>query len=420
MPPPKRMRGAGASLFAPPTRSSDLGLSGRRRLRTIDFFVDSRDQIPDVNRSRDNPFYVPEEEDEEEDEDEDEDEDDGGCGDEEAAVESPSRVATKTGPRTQAPASPRQSRRSEDGMFYIFRGKKVFRKFEREEEDDLLVGAGAGADAHDGTEGKTYSAIGENAKLDRLLRGMRGGHGDADRDDDDDDELAFQPLSRATIKPRVLFPTKAKKTQRRSQEKVVGDAAHPQSSRQSQAQQHGNLAASLRTPSPELGDEIGEAMPSSPPLPVEAQPDTVRADGGEDRAAGADVSAPPAGRSGVDHDQCTTGNSAHGLPTISEAGEDMAGGEGGSADKAAAPSSTLPPQAADAAAATAPLAPVASTTEGKANPVVTPPNQLETQPPTTPRSLRPRGIKAYLNPIGPTGRSTRASTSASKGSRKSS
>ncbi|RAK99778.1 uncharacterized protein BO80DRAFT_115578 [Aspergillus ibericus CBS 121593] len=118
----------------------------------IQIYTDSRDRIPEVDESEENPFYK-------------------------------KPVASKTA--TRAPRR-KESRRDkeiddsidrEDGMVYVFRGKKMFRKFtddlesDSEDDDDLGLLA-ARPDLID-------SSITDNVR----------------------------PLTRSSIKPRVLFPT---------------------------------------------------------------------------------------------------------------------------------------------------------------------------------------------------------------------
>ncbi|KAI9368905.1 hypothetical protein BJX61DRAFT_521661 [Aspergillus egyptiacus] len=119
---------------------------------SIQIYTDSRDRIPEVDESEDNPFY-----------------------------QKPS-VSTKARPSRRKTVGRDkevgEALNREDGMVYIFRGKKMFRKFAEdvgsdEEEDDNDLG---------------------------LL---------ASRPDLIDESLLenVRPLTRASVKPRVLFPS---------------------------------------------------------------------------------------------------------------------------------------------------------------------------------------------------------------------
>ncbi|KAI1118354.1 hypothetical protein F5Y14DRAFT_400114 [Nemania sp. NC0429] len=118
----------------------------------IEIFTDPRDQIPEVDDSAGNPFY----------------------GDRPLAE--PSKRQTKR-KLVLVPGEGRQSIddavRRDDGVLVVFRGKKIFRKF---------------SESHDAE----FSSQDEN---------------------DEADELALQghrPMTRSSIKPRLLFPPKSK------------------------------------------------------------------------------------------------------------------------------------------------------------------------------------------------------------------
>ncbi|RJE23565.1 hypothetical protein PHISCL_04108 [Aspergillus sclerotialis] len=123
----------------------------------IEIYTDSRDRIPELDESEDNPFYTKP----------------GG-----------SKTIGKTAGCSSGGHKEKESKRDkevgkslhrEDGMFYVFRGKKFFRKFDDEEEDE--------ADDND---------LGLFASRPDLL--------DASAMSD------TRRLTRSSIKPRVLFP----------------------------------------------------------------------------------------------------------------------------------------------------------------------------------------------------------------------
>ncbi|KAG5207248.1 hypothetical protein GTR04_6371 [Trichophyton interdigitale] len=125
----------------------------------IAIFTDSRDRIPQVNNSPDNPFRS-----------------------KSADGEPSSKLSADAGKRRKLDESSRKrdknvdkAIRRDDGLLYVFRGKKVFRKFkpdvEEEEEDDDDLG---------------------------LL---------ASRSELTSESIPrIRPLTRSSIKPRVLFP----------------------------------------------------------------------------------------------------------------------------------------------------------------------------------------------------------------------
>ncbi|KAI5299828.1 hypothetical protein KEM55_001535 [Ascosphaera atra] len=171
MPPSKRMKGASLDEIS----MENFGCGRRSRKNDIEVFVDSRDQIPDVNLSKENPFIVHSDDEEEEEEEEEE----------ETAPPSPSKGIQQKerqldkGNEIRKPGIEKSVHR-DDGMLYTFRGKKIFKKFEEEEEED-----------EDEDEDLEASLLNE---LDEDLADMK-------------------PLSRSSIKPKVLFPTsKPKRT----------------------------------------------------------------------------------------------------------------------------------------------------------------------------------------------------------------
>ncbi|KAH7161408.1 hypothetical protein EDB81DRAFT_853799 [Dactylonectria macrodidyma] len=114
----------------------------------IEIFTDSQDRVPTKDESEANPFY----------------------GDDAAPVETTKRRSKRKQvniPGEGAYSIDEASRR-EDGMVYVFRGKKFFRKFSDNDNEDV----------------------------DELL----------DEEVDDDARLA-RPLTRSSIKPRLLFQT---------------------------------------------------------------------------------------------------------------------------------------------------------------------------------------------------------------------
>ncbi|OPB46974.1 hypothetical protein A0O28_0070980 [Trichoderma guizhouense] len=112
----------------------------------IEIFTDSQDRIPKKDESKSNPFV----------------------GNAPAAEPSKRRTKRKVHVPGEGSQSVDEASRREDGMIYVFRGKKFFRKFSEFDEEE---------------------------EFEEL---------------DSDVEAQFsKPLTRSSIKPRLLFPTKA-------------------------------------------------------------------------------------------------------------------------------------------------------------------------------------------------------------------
>ncbi|EAW09604.1 uncharacterized protein ACLA_038140 [Aspergillus clavatus NRRL 1] len=124
----------------------------------IEIYTDSRDRIPEVDESEGNPFYKNSE------------------------PEVPSQMTARASRRSKREEMKRDQEvdeaiNREDGMFYVFRGKKMFRKFTDDVESD-------GEDEND---------LGLLAARPDLL--------------DSSITTNVRPLTRSSIKPRVLFPS---------------------------------------------------------------------------------------------------------------------------------------------------------------------------------------------------------------------
>ncbi|KAM3484310.1 hypothetical protein MY8738_002302 [Beauveria namnaoensis] len=111
---------------------------------TIEIFTDTKDSIPEVDTSEANPFYT-------------------GPSKQDAQM-SPRRSRRKVVIPGEGSQSLEEATQREDGMVYVFRGKKFWRKFSDDEDQELQ-------------------------ELDQEAR------------------LA-QPLTRSSVKPRLLFPPK--------------------------------------------------------------------------------------------------------------------------------------------------------------------------------------------------------------------
>ncbi|RAL15557.1 uncharacterized protein BO97DRAFT_216161 [Aspergillus homomorphus CBS 101889] len=141
--------------------TEDHGQSGTE----IKIYTDSRDRVPELDESEGNPFYK----------------------------KPSSNTSTRTSRRKEMARDKEvnESVKREDGMFYVFRGKKLFRKFtddvescDEDDDDDLGLLA---------------------ARPDLI---------------DESLTASLRPLTRSSIKPRVLFRSAASEEQQDS----TGDA----------------------------------------------------------------------------------------------------------------------------------------------------------------------------------------------------
>ena len=109
----------------------------------ITIFTDSQDRVPEVDRSVDNPFQA---------------------GERPSVDADPIRRRSKRKTVVvpgEGPSTVDEAMNREDGLVYVFRGKKIFRKFaDRDDEDeDLPDDAGEGASGVRGRRNMTRSSI---------------------------------------------------------------------------------------------------------------------------------------------------------------------------------------------------------------------------------------------------------------------
>lgn len=125
----------------------------------IEIFTDTRDRVPDADNNAENPFYTTRP----------------------AATEPEPPKKRSRGKQVSIPGEGKQSMddalQRDDGIVYVFRGKKIFRKFSSNEDLDSASEADDEVDAELGS-----------AKESRQQRA----------------------LTRSSIKPRLLFPTASK------------------------------------------------------------------------------------------------------------------------------------------------------------------------------------------------------------------
>ncbi|UNI18242.1 hypothetical protein JDV02_004521 [Purpureocillium takamizusanense] len=174
----------------------------------IQIFTDSQDRVPQKDNSAENPFY----------------------GAETVPAEPPKRKSKRR--MVQIPGEGAQSvdeaSQREDGMIYVFRGKKFFRKFaenesaETEEEDGIASGA--------------------------------------------DVELELtRPLTRSSVKPRLLFPSKKSDENDVEDEEAVTDVEDMLMSDEAAAPQ-----------TPQKSSEVPAKTPEAPKYAPVSPPDTRR------------------------------------------------------------------------------------------------------------------------------------------------
>ncbi|PGH10458.1 hypothetical protein GX51_00217 [Blastomyces parvus] len=182
MPIPKRQKGRKFKGFSLESFNAELENEGND---DIAIFTDSRDRIPEVHETSDNPFISQP--------------NDSSNGNHEA----------------QRDEKVQEAIRRDDGMLYVFRGKKIFRKFNSDTEEDDETDLGLLASQTDLLEGASGSRV--------------------------------RPLTRSSIKPRLLFP----------------NASHQVKSRGSR------FRGTDRTIDPEVAREVDEPIQgkSSPDAP---------------------------------------------------------------------------------------------------------------------------------------------------------
>ncbi|MCJ1473747.1 hypothetical protein MMC13_002398 [Lambiella insularis] len=121
----------------------------------IEIYTDSKDRVPELDGSEDNPFYA------------------------QSGTETPSSKRAskrrKVSGGSDHNGEVQEMLKRNEGMVYVFRGKKIYRKFD--------VDVGDQSPLHGRSTGDTYTLNGQNST----------GH---------------SHLTRSSIKPRLLFPTK--------------------------------------------------------------------------------------------------------------------------------------------------------------------------------------------------------------------
>ncbi|KAL5315532.1 hypothetical protein ACEPPN_016400 [Leptodophora sp. 'Broadleaf-Isolate-01'] len=126
----------------------------------IQIFTDSHDRVPEVDLSPENPFY----------------------GESSRSIPEPTKRSSKRRKVTvpgEGEHTVEELEQREDGLVYVFRGKKVFRKFG--DGDDEMKETSSLID-----ESESEDEVEGDSSLTRNLR---------------------RPLTRSSIKPRLLFPT---------------------------------------------------------------------------------------------------------------------------------------------------------------------------------------------------------------------
>ncbi|PGH23348.1 hypothetical protein AJ80_02601 [Polytolypa hystricis UAMH7299] len=180
----------------------------------IVIFTDSRDRVPEVNPSEDNPFVTkpPEME--------------------PGSPEQRSGRRRAHGRSGQRDEEVEEALRREDGMLYVFRGKKTFRKFKPDsDEEDDGTDLGLLADRPDLLEGATIPRT--------------------------------RPLTRSSVKPRVLFPNAAQ----RAAAAATAAAAAAQSSRSSDSNtEYHEVSSAVVQDSTRTRQSHTDRQPITPPV----------------------------------------------------------------------------------------------------------------------------------------------------------
>ncbi|KKZ62606.1 hypothetical protein EMCG_03016 [[Emmonsia] crescens] len=144
MPIPKRRKGKQFKGFSLESFNAELENEGND---DIMIFTDSRDRVPEVHEAADNPF-----------------------------ISRPNDSCDEVGGshEVQRDEKVQEALHRDDGMLYVFRGKKIFRKFSSDTEEDDETDRGLLASRPDLLEGASVPRV--------------------------------RPLTRSSIKPRLLFP----------------------------------------------------------------------------------------------------------------------------------------------------------------------------------------------------------------------
>ncbi|KAN0083423.1 hypothetical protein V8E54_002511 [Elaphomyces granulatus] len=179
------------------------------RQEHIEIFTDSRDKIPKADEREDNPFYE---------------------GPDDATAIPTEVTSSRTSKRRRVeikrPKEVQDALDCEDGMMYVFRGKKTFRKF----DDDV--------DAE--SDGDDLGLLGSRPDLmDSSL------------------DTRVRPLTRSSIKPRVLFPTARQRHSKEAHSGITDEEAT------TDIDDH----ASLSEPDVEVGHAADASLEQSPVTP---------------------------------------------------------------------------------------------------------------------------------------------------------
>ncbi|OJD18085.1 hypothetical protein AJ78_01857 [Emergomyces pasteurianus Ep9510] len=164
MPTPKRQKGKKFKGFSLESFNAELENEGND---DIMIFTDSRDRIPQIHESADNPFVS-------------------------RSNDSSDEVGGSH--EAQRDEKVREAIHRDDGMLYVFRGKKIFRKFDSDTEEDDQTDRGLLSSRPDLLEGASVPNV--------------------------------RPLTRSSIKPRLLFPNASRRVKARGCSRF-GDAEKP-------------------------------------------------------------------------------------------------------------------------------------------------------------------------------------------------
>ncbi|KAH8808457.1 hypothetical protein F5884DRAFT_792280 [Xylogone sp. PMI_703] len=183
----------------------------------ITIYTDSQDRVPEVDLSTENPFY----------------------GEASAPTPEPTKRA---GRRRKATVSGEEQTQvevthREDGLFYVFRGKKIFRKFTDQDE----TGSPSRAE---GSDTEMEAAL--DATVPAELR---------------------RPLTRSSIKPKLLFPTaqQLKAREMRSQAAEEEEEAATDIEEHNDNDDDGDVTPSDQIKSTVMTPKAPKFAPASPP-----------------------------------------------------------------------------------------------------------------------------------------------------------
>ncbi|KAL1958260.1 hypothetical protein VTO42DRAFT_4768 [Malbranchea cinnamomea] len=219
---PKRTKGKKFSHFSLESFHSDLEEPNQHP--PLEVYTDSRDRIPKVNQRMDNPFLRKATK---------------GAGSMDGADDTINKERKVASEEIKRDKEVEKAIHRDDGLLYVFRGKKVFRKFKPEVEDE-----------EDDDED-----LGLLSSRPELLDGSP--------------LPRVRPLTRSSIKPRILFPAAGQSARRKEDEVAVNENDEVPGDQDSESQ----VKSSHTTTATHIADDNPPTTPKTidvitPPSPL--------------------------------------------------------------------------------------------------------------------------------------------------------